>query len=58
MKCPNSYCIQMWLVCDGQEHCPNGEDELYCGKVLGLYRTVGVKMIFSGIGIYFIVLKS
>ena len=33
MKCPNSFCLEIRLVCDGEKHCENGEDELNCGKL-------------------------
>ena len=33
MKCPKSFCLEVQLVCDGQDHCENGEDELHCGKL-------------------------
>ncbi len=29
-KCPMSYCIELYSVCDGVFHCPNGEDEVNC----------------------------
>ena len=29
-KCPESYCIPMYAVCNGNPDCPNGEDELGC----------------------------
>ncbi|XP_053400492.1 uncharacterized protein LOC123556838 [Mercenaria mercenaria] len=31
MKCPGSYCIPKQFVCDGQPHCPDGQDEKGCG---------------------------
>ena len=34
MKCPNSFCLEIRLVCDGEKHCENGEDELNCGKLI------------------------
>ncbi|XP_069101259.1 uncharacterized protein [Argopecten irradians] len=38
-KCSNSYCIHVRLLCDGQKHCPNGEDEQMCGRTcVGLFR--------------------
>jgi hypothetical protein len=32
VKCPGSYCIPSRLICDGELHCPGGEDESDCGK--------------------------
>lgn len=29
-KCPDAYCIPIRLLCDGQWHCPNGDDERQC----------------------------
>ena len=29
-KCASSYCIPLQYVCDGEWHCPNGEDEQHC----------------------------
>ncbi len=29
-KCPESYCIAMFAVCNGDPDCPNGEDEVGC----------------------------
>ena len=40
MKCPNSFCLEIRLVCDGEKHCKNGEDELNCGKLKYLYQTI------------------
>ncbi|XP_045167449.2 uncharacterized protein LOC123530741 [Mercenaria mercenaria] len=31
VKCPESYCIPLRFVCDGEEQCPNAEDEHGCG---------------------------
>lgn len=33
-KCPNSYCIDVVLLCDGQHDCPQGEDEIHCGNIM------------------------
>ncbi|XP_046341218.2 G-protein coupled receptor GRL101-like isoform X1 [Haliotis rufescens] len=35
--CPGSYCIPVYLVCNGVTDCPRGEDEHQCG----LYRCPG-----------------
>ncbi len=32
-KCPGNYCIPYQYLCDGEWHCPDGEDELGCGTV-------------------------
>ena len=29
-KCPLSYCLPVWKICDNVLDCPNGEDELGC----------------------------
>ena len=29
-KCPESYCIPLFAVCNGDADCPNGEDEVGC----------------------------
>ncbi len=32
-KCPQSYCIEIHMVCDGKFDCPNGEDEgIFCER--------------------------
>ena len=31
-KCPGNYCIPYRYICDGDWHCPGGEDEMECGK--------------------------
>ena len=31
-QCHGGYCIPTRYVCDGQWHCPDGEDEHNCGK--------------------------
>ena len=31
-KCPSSYCVAAYKVCDGTVDCPNGEDEHNCRK--------------------------
>ncbi|XP_067674003.1 G-protein coupled receptor GRL101-like [Haliotis asinina] len=40
MKCPNSYCVSVSLVCDGRPDCQDGEDEMNCDSWAcpGLYR--------------------
>ena len=42
-KCIYSYCIPMSLVCDGHYDCPDGEDELFCSKLVcpGLLKCRG-----------------
>ena len=40
MKCPNSFCLEIRLVCDGEKHCENGEDELNCGKLNHLFSFI------------------
>ncbi len=37
-KCPLSYCIEFYSVCDGIFDCPNGEDEVNCNisRCMGL----------------------
>ena len=30
-KCPESYCIPIRFICDGEMQCPGGEDEYMCG---------------------------
>ena len=38
LKCPDFYCIELRLRCNGEMDCPNGEDEIGCGKlVLNIY---------------------
>ncbi|XP_072171885.1 uncharacterized protein [Diadema setosum] len=32
LKCPDSYCIPLRMRCDVKRDCPNGEDELSCGR--------------------------
>ena len=32
-QCPSMYCIPLRYVCDGQWHCPNGEEEIDCGMI-------------------------
>ncbi len=32
-KCPGNYCIPFSYLCDGGWHCPDGEDEVGCGKL-------------------------
>ena len=32
-KCPDSYCISLHNICDGKQHCSNGEDEQDCGMI-------------------------
>ena len=42
-KCPNTYCVPLFTVCDGVRDCPDGEDEMECGDVLscpGVLRCV------------------
>ena len=29
-KCPSSYCIPHWMICNGVIDCPEGEDEAFC----------------------------
>ncbi len=43
-KCPSSYCIPPFLICNDQSDCPEGEEELQCGRipVLGLYSDSSV----------------
>ena len=31
-KCLTTYCIPIYLLCDGVHHCPNGEDEQSCER--------------------------
>ena len=31
-KCPDSYCVPYFKVCDGTWHCPHGEDEIQCNS--------------------------
>ena len=42
-KCPEMYCIPIYLVCDGFRHCQSGEDERNCDlfKCVGLLRCKG-----------------
>ncbi|KAJ8298415.1 hypothetical protein KUTeg_024946 [Tegillarca granosa] len=42
-KCPNSFCIDISLLCDGNKHCPNGEDEIGCDNFVcsGYYKCRG-----------------
>ncbi len=32
-KCPSSYCIPVYAVCNGRVDCPNGEDEHNCQRL-------------------------
>ncbi len=32
-KCPDAYCIPTYLVCNGRQDCPNGEDEVNCNRL-------------------------
>jgi hypothetical protein len=32
VKCPDSYCIEQRLLCDGHIECPGREDEQDCSK--------------------------
>ena len=47
MKCPNSFCLEIRLVCDGEKHCENGEDELNCGKLKYLYQTIFFLLLYT-----------
>ncbi|XP_060063809.1 uncharacterized protein LOC132544254 [Ylistrum balloti] len=39
VKCPGRYCIPIRLMCDGTDHCPEGQDEHFCNQSCpGLYR--------------------
>ena len=33
-KCPGSYCVQTYMVCDSVPDCPNGEDEESCSVLM------------------------
>ena len=37
MKCPGNYCVPLQYICDGQWHCPNGEDEVSCCEYTALH---------------------
>ena len=49
IKCPGNYCIPIHYICDGQWHCPNGEDEVSCCKYNILYfgHSYPMKFIFQ-----------
>ena len=32
VKCPDSYCVPLRMVCDGKWDCKRGEDEALCGQ--------------------------
>ena len=32
-KCPRSYCIPIYRICDGVSHCPGGDDEAECREL-------------------------
>ena len=32
-QCSMGMCIMGWHRCDGEQHCPDGTDELLCGKL-------------------------
>ncbi len=36
-KCHGSYCIPPYLICNGQQDCPNGEEEKECGRHLPVH---------------------
>ncbi len=33
-KCPGTFCIPFYMLCDGRVHCPSGEDEVACDQPL------------------------
>ncbi len=33
-KCPDAYCVPVYVVCNGRPDCPNGEDEVNCNSVI------------------------
>ncbi len=32
-KCPSTFCIPVYAICNGKIDCPNGEDEEHCQKI-------------------------
>ncbi len=32
-KCPDTYCVPTHVVCNGRQDCPNGDDEINCGRL-------------------------
>ena len=42
IKCPGDYCVPIQYICDGQWHCPDGEDEVSCPSMYtyGIYLNI------------------
>ena len=39
-KCPDSYCIESNLKCNGIPDCPNGEDESGCSGMFKVFKNI------------------